>query len=455
MSDRKNNQGGPAEEKEDSSVTSETTASTLSSEDATVKNEEAGGSAAEGGEGVARPEELSLFDHLQSMLARAMNLSEEKEVPQLLDEVSFEGVARYIKSGKCKNIVTMVGAGISTSAGIPDFRTPGSGLYDNLEQYKLPHPTAIFSIDFFKTNPKPFFLLAKELYPGSFKPTVCHYFMKMLSDKGILLRHYTQNIDTLERVAGLPDDKLLEAHGTFNTSHCTRCRAEYNMPWMKERIFSDEIPTCMEESCGGVVKPDIVFFGESLPDRFSECVDKDFKQCDLLIIMGTSLAVHPFASLTNRVPPSTPRLYINLEKPSVDEETEFLSLLMGGDAGFKFDKKDNIRDVFQQGTCDEGCTLFAEMLGWGQELERLVKKEHDRIDKEVAVEKKTQQMKKTEKETDQVKKTEKKTDQVKKTEKKTGQVKKTEMKTDVKKAEKKTDQVKTTEKNSSSTVKKS
>lgn len=75
-------------------------------------------------------------------------------------------------------------------------------------------------MDYFEENPQPFFALAKELYPGSFNPTPSHYFVRLLHEKGLLLRHYTQNIDTLERIAGIPDDKLVEAHGTFFTNHC-------------------------------------------------------------------------------------------------------------------------------------------------------------------------------------------------------------------------------------------
>jgi NAD+-dependent protein deacetylase sirtuin 2 len=92
---------------------------------------------------------------------------------------------------------------------------------------------AVFDIDFFRENPKPFFALAKELYPGSFKPTISHYFIKLLHDKGLLLRHYTQNIDTLERVSRLPEEKIVEAHGTFHSSHCLECDQEYELLWMK------------------------------------------------------------------------------------------------------------------------------------------------------------------------------------------------------------------------------
>ena len=119
------------------------------------------------------------------------------------------------------------------AAGIPDFRSPKSGLYNNLQKYNLPHPQAIFEIDFFKKDPEPFFVLAKELLPEGFKPTPSHYFIRLLCEKGLLLRHYTQNVDTLERVAGLPQEKLVEAHGTFYTSRCLECKAPHEFEWMK------------------------------------------------------------------------------------------------------------------------------------------------------------------------------------------------------------------------------
>ncbi|KAG8589676.1 hypothetical protein GDO81_006490 [Engystomops pustulosus] len=255
----------------------------------------------------------------------------------------------------------MVGAGISTSAGIPDFRSPGSGLYANLQKYNLPYPEAIFEIGFFKQNPEPFFALARELYPGQFKPTICHYFIKLMKEKGLLLRCYTQNIDTLERVAGLTTDDLVEAHGTFHTSHCigTFCGEEYQLPWMKEKIFSDLIPKC--DKCNSLVKPDIVFFGESLPSRFFSALKSDFQKVDLLIVMGTSLQVQPFASLVGKVPSKTPRLLINKEKTG--EGDSFFGLLgLGG--GMDFDSDKAYRDVAWLGTCDDGCLALADFLGW-------------------------------------------------------------------------------------------
>ncbi|XP_057243315.1 NAD-dependent protein deacetylase sirtuin-2 isoform X2 [Malurus melanocephalus] len=273
----------------------------------------------------------------------------------------------------------MVGAGISTSAGIPDFRSPGTGLYSNLQSYDLPYPEAIFEIGFFKQHPEPFFALARELYPGQFKPTVCHYFMRLLQDKGLLLRCYTQNIDTLERVAGLDPELLVEAHGTFFTSHCLRpsCHQCYDLAWMRERIFSSLVPKC--EKCQGLVKPDIVFFGENLPSRFFTLLQSDFEKVDLLIIMGTSLQVQPFASLISRVPTNTPRLLINKEKTG---QSDPLMSLMGF-GGMDFDSDKAYRDVAWLGDCDSGCLALAELLGWKEELEEVVRREHAAIDAKV------------------------------------------------------------------------
>merc|ERR1712185_460073 len=91
--------------------------------------------------------------------------------PPLLSSFDLRGVADYIVSHDCRNIVVMCGAGISVSAGIPDFRTPGTGLYDNLQKYDLPFAEAVFDIDYFKRNPVPFYHLARELFPGTFAPT--------------------------------------------------------------------------------------------------------------------------------------------------------------------------------------------------------------------------------------------------------------------------------------------
>lgn len=277
-------------------------------------------------------------------------------------------------------IVTMVGAGISTSAGIPDFRSPTTGLYNNLMKYNLPYPQAIFELEYFYQNPKPFFRLAKELYPGTFKPTPSHYFVKLLEQKGLLIRHYTQNIDTLERIAGISEEKIVEAHGTFFTNHCLQCKTAYSLEFVKEKIFADEVPTC---SCGGVIKPDIVFFGEGLPERFHVLPHQDFASCDLLIIMGTSLTVQPFASLVEYVNDDCVRLLINRDKVGGGGYGFFRAMMFG--EGLCFDLPGNRRDVAWTGDCDDGCFFLADKLGLGDELRELIKTEHAKLDLEPPV----------------------------------------------------------------------
>uniref|UniRef100_A0A3B4AI65 NAD-dependent protein deacetylase n=1 Tax=Periophthalmus magnuspinnatus TaxID=409849 RepID=A0A3B4AI65_9GOBI len=315
-----------------------------------------------------------LVEFLRNLFSSALGLGSGTG-EKVLDELTLDGVAKYMLSGKCKNIICMVGAGISTSAGIPDFRSPGTGLYANLQKYNLPYPEAIFQIDYFKQHPEPFFALARELYPGQFKPTICHYFMKLLKDKGLLKRCYTQNIDTLERVAGLEGDDLIEAHGTFYTSHCVSfcCRKEYNLDWMKGGIRRSHFPLKMLI----IIITDIVFFGENLPVRFFTSMKMDFPRCDLLIVMGTSLQVQPFASLVSKVSRNCPRLLINMEKTG---QMDPMLGMLGFGGGMDFDSDKAYRDVAHISTCDDGCLALADLLGWKAELEELVKKEHARID---------------------------------------------------------------------------
>uniref|UniRef100_A0A8C7W0U3 Deacetylase sirtuin-type domain-containing protein n=1 Tax=Oncorhynchus mykiss TaxID=8022 RepID=A0A8C7W0U3_ONCMY len=199
---------------------------------------------------------------------------------------TLEDLTKNIGGGQYKRIIVMAGAGISTPSGIPDFRSPGSGLYDNLQQYNLPYAEAIFEINYFHHNPNPFFALAKELYPGNYQPNLTHYFIRLLHDKGQLLRMYTQNIDGLERLAGIPPEKLVEAHGSFATATCTVCLRDYKGEELRPDIMKGTVPKC--PTCKGVVKPDIVFFGEELPPHYFSYL-KDFPLADLLIIMGTSL----------------------------------------------------------------------------------------------------------------------------------------------------------------------
>ena len=233
----------------------------------------------------------------------------------------IDKVAKLITSGESCRIIVLTGAGVSVSAGIPDFRTPGTGLYDNLQEYGLPYAEAIFDLDFFREKPAPFYRLCQELWPGRYAPTPTHRFIRLLHEKGLLVRCFTQNIDSLESAAGLPKDKIVAAHGNFDSASVV------TGPSAGSTVDIDEVKEAMGRGepgwkelvaqHGGLVKPDIVFFGEALPRRFFECAQRDFQQCDLLLVMGTSLVVQPFASLIDQPRPGTPRLLINREKVGV------------------------------------------------------------------------------------------------------------------------------------------
>ena len=295
-------------------------------------------------------------------------------LPPVLSSFDLRGVAEHIRSGKCSNIIVMAGAGISVSAGIPDFRTPGTGLYSNLAKYDLPHPTAVFELDFFRSNPEPFYLLAAELYPGRYPPTPTHHFVKLLHDKGLLLRCFTQNIDSLEAAAGVPADKIVAAHGNFDSARCLSghhaCVSE-----VKKHVDRGEVMRCARDDCDALVKPDIVFFGENLPERFGEKAHSDFPKCDLLVVAGTSLAVHPFAGLVNHPGEDVPRLLVNRERVGeADARVRAMAALVGHTAGlgFDFDSETNRRDALFLGDCDDGFRELARLLGWDAELETLV-----------------------------------------------------------------------------------
>jgi len=180
----------------------------------------------------------------------------------------------------------------------------------------------------------------------------------LLSQKGRLLRNYSQNIDGLEFIAGIPADEIVECHGHFRTASCIRCGTEYDSDKCKQIILEEEkAPKCRK--CGFNVKPDIVFFGEDLPSRFHKLLRNDLANADLLLIMGTSLMVAPVSLIPERVSRSCRRVLVNRElvgdiDPSEDEDTEG-------------------RDVWLGGDCDESVLQLCRLLGWETELYKLNK----------------------------------------------------------------------------------
>lgn len=299
---------------------------------------------------------------------RGSLMVDEQPREKVLPSFDVEGVASYMAEHGCKNVVVMCGAGISTAAGIPDFRTPGTGLYDNLQRFNLPRPESIFELSFFRANPAAFYELAKDLWPGNYEPTCAHYFIRLLHEKGVLRRCYSQNIDSLERLSGLPSEKLVAAHGNFDAAHVIGTTPEVlvDISELKAALDKGEAGwQALRDEKGGLVKPKIVFFGENLPDRFHELSQQDLPACDLLIVMGTSLVVQPFAGLVSEANHSAPRLLINREAAGLCESLT---------RGFRFHLPEgkNWRDAFLPGDCDSGCRAFAKALGWADDLEALV-----------------------------------------------------------------------------------
>ncbi|KPA86721.1 silent information regulator 2 putative (SIR2RP1) [Leptomonas pyrrhocoris] len=232
----------------------------------------------------------------------------------ILGEPTIEGLARYILQSDVRRILVLVGAGASVAAGIPDFRSPDTGIYANLGKYNLDDPSDAFSLTLLRERPDIFYSIATEmnLWPGHFRPTAVHFFIRLLQEQGRLLRCCTQNIDGLEEAAGISPRLLVEAHGSFATASCIDCHAPFDIEQNKKEAMEGVVSHCL--LCGGIVKPNVVFFGESLPDAFFHALQHDAPTADLVIIVGTSLQVHPFASLPFFVPTTIPRVVINRER---------------------------------------------------------------------------------------------------------------------------------------------
>lgn len=192
---------------------------------------------------------------------------------------------KYIN--ECNNIVFFGGAGVSTASGIKDFRS-SDGLYN----MKFKYPAEVMlSNNFFYDNPMEFWDFYKT-YMNSLdaKPNFVHKYLTKLEKDNKLLSIITQNIDGLHSKAG--SKNIHEIHGTIYKNHCLTCNKEYEA----EYIFkSKSIPLC---TCGGRIKPDVVLYGEMLPECFDYAIN-DIKKADMLIVAGTSLSVYPAASLIN------------------------------------------------------------------------------------------------------------------------------------------------------------
>ena len=216
-----------------------------------------------------------------------------------------------------KFAVAFTGAGISTESGIPDYRSPGTGLWEKMDQ-------SVVSLGGFLQKPSAYYDYAAELYPvrSAARPNSAHALLADLEEKGVLKGVITQNVDGLHHEAG--SDRVHELHGSLRQVVCIECAELEPMQSAMERVFSGQNPPLCH-SCGGVLKPNAVFFGESLPHVPWESSVDLARSSDLFITIGSSLQVSPASSLPDLAVRAGAKLIImNLTPTPYDSEAELL-----------------------------------------------------------------------------------------------------------------------------------
>lgn len=240
----------------------------------------------------------------------------------------IEQVAQGLATAK--NTVALTGAGISTESGIPDFRSPG-GLWTRIDPGE-------FSIDRFLQNPSRFWRLHLQLKESgdfdlaSAEPNVAHFALSRMEQMGILKCIITQNVDNLHQRAGSVE--VVEFHGNLLRAVCLKCRTLEPIGEVEARLAggNEDAPRC--QKCGGLLKPDAVFFGEAIPSKALMISQVQSQKCDLLLVIGTSLQVFPAAqiplSVKLKYPPATV-VEVNREPSAMYEQVSDVLLL--GSAG--------------------------------------------------------------------------------------------------------------------------
>ena len=213
--------------------------------------------------------------------------------------------------------VAFTGAGISTESGIPDYRSPGTGLWEKMDQ-------SVVSLGGFLRNPSAYYDYAVELHPvrSAAKPNPAHFLLAELEEKGALKGLITQNVDGLHHEAG--SGLVHELHGSLRQAVCLDCSVLETMSDVMERVFSGQNPPLCRE-CGGVLKPNAVFFGEALPHVPWESSVELARSSDLFVAIGSSLQVSPASSLPDTALRAGAKLVIlNLTPTPYDSEAALL-----------------------------------------------------------------------------------------------------------------------------------
>ena len=217
-------------------------------------------------------------------------------------------LAEFLRSAR--EIAVLTGAGISTESGIPDFRSP-SGVYRTKTSEEL------FDIRFFDARPEEFYRVIGPMYRTilAAEPNAGHRALARLERLGKKVSIATQNIDALHRKAG--SSAVFEVHGSMATLTCRDCGRLYESNRFEEKLLAGEILRC---GCGGVLKPDITFFGEPLPADAFLAATIAFESADLTLALGTSLVVYPAASLPSDRKTGVPLIIVNNTPTPLDDE---------------------------------------------------------------------------------------------------------------------------------------
>lgn len=218
------------------------------------------------------------------------------------------------------NTVAFTGAGVSTASGIRDFRGRNGICNDTFRGYRVEE---LFGIDLFRHDPSLFYAWARDFVYGldAFRPCTVHNVLARLERMGLMRAVVTQNIDRLHTLAG--SRNVFEVHGSPRAHHCLACGNAYGYDAVAPVVRRGEVPVC---GCGGVLKPDIVFYGEPLPEAVFSGALSACQQADLCLVLGSSLTVYPAAALPEEAYRCGARIVIVNDAPTALDSRALLRL---------------------------------------------------------------------------------------------------------------------------------
>lgn len=234
-------------------------------------------------------------------------------------EESIERGASLIS--QARKVLAFTGAGLSTESGIPDFRSPG-GVWEKYDPSDFYFDKIVSS----EAHREKYWEMSTEIYQGmrDARPNRAHLAIKELEDTGRFLAIVTQNIDGLHHKAGNTPGKIIEIHGTVATVSCLSCNKKYEREEIEERLATGvKVPYC--DDCSGILKPDTISFGQAMPEEEMSRAMGYARECDLCLVLGSSLVVYPAASVPELAGDSGAKLMIiNRDETPLDPRADLV-----------------------------------------------------------------------------------------------------------------------------------